>query len=317
MPVVLMDPGSEMAQAMGGVLIKAGIGPFADGGLDEALGFAIGAWGVDAGADGLDVQLAAGLGEAPRTEAGTVVGHDASNGDVQAQEVSHGLAQEAAGGDSLFVGEQGSEGEAGVVVDGDVKKLPTGAPGFVLGIAGEAMAGLMNTGQLLDVDMEQVAGGGMFVAHDGHSGFEHTDFVELQPGQDPAYGGAAQSGRLRDSHPSPALASQPLHLRYEFRRGTSRRSTGTRAAIAQPRPALGAEPSHPLGRALPAELELGRSRVQAQPTLQHFSGKFFSTMNRKSSMMVIVHSVSSVAWLRNLSFPVLDRMDNNLLKLHI
>jgi len=33
--------------------------------------------------------------------------------------------------------------------------------------------------------------------------------------------------------------------------------------------------------------------------------------------MVIVHSVSSVAWLRNLSFPVLDRMDNNLLKLHI
>jgi hypothetical protein len=33
--------------------------------------------------------------------------------------------------------------------------------------------------------------------------------------------------------------------------------------------------------------------------------------------MVIVHSVSSVALLRNLSFPVLDRMDNNLLKLHI
>src|ERR1019366_6218446 len=34
---------------------------------------------------------------------------------------------------------------------------------------------------------------------------------------------------------------------------------------------------------------------QAQSALDHGFGKFLSTINRKSSMMVIVHSVSSVA----------------------
>src|SRR2546423_2868508 len=160
MPVVLMDPGSEMAQAMGGVLIKAGIGPLADGGLDEALGFAIGAWGVDAGADGLDVQLAAGLGEAPRTEAGTVVGHDASNGDVQAQEVSHGLAQEAAGGDSLFLGEQGSEGQAGGGGAGAGKQLPHRAPRFSFRVALAGRARPIHTGRTLPFGLGTVCGSG-------------------------------------------------------------------------------------------------------------------------------------------------------------
>ena len=47
------------------------------------------------------------------------------------------------------------------------------------------------------------------------------------------------------------------------------------------------------------------------------SSKLFSTADRQSSMMVIVHSVSWVSFcFDNISFPVLDRMDNNLLKLH-
>jgi hypothetical protein len=70
MPVVLVDPGREMAQSIGGVLIEAGIGPLANSSLDEALGFAVGARGVDAGADRLDLQLAAGLGKQQRTEQG-------------------------------------------------------------------------------------------------------------------------------------------------------------------------------------------------------------------------------------------------------
>src|ERR1035437_4665117 len=59
------------------------------------------------------------------------------------------------------------------------------------------------------------------------------------------------------------------------------RSMRARAAIAQAGLLLGAEATYPLGRALPA--------------LDHGFGKFLSTINRKSSMMVIVHSVSSVA----------------------
>lgn len=218
---------------------------------------------------------------------------------------------------SFFVRKQGRESDARVVVDGHVEELPTGTTSFVLGVAGETMAGLVDAGQLLNVDMQQVPGSGMFVAHDGQSRFEHADLVELPPSQDAAHRGPAQAGGLCDPRPGPALAPQSLHLRAAFRRGTPWRSPGTGAAIAQSGLALGAETSHPLGRALSAELELGRGLLQAQPTLQHISGKFLSTIDRESSMMVIVHSVSSVALLRNLSFPVLDRMDNNLLKLHI
>lgn len=63
MPVVLVDPGREMTESMGGVLIAPGVGPLTNGGLDEALGFAVGLWGIDASADGLDLELAAGLSE--------------------------------------------------------------------------------------------------------------------------------------------------------------------------------------------------------------------------------------------------------------
>src|SRR5258708_39280557 len=89
-----------------------------------------------------------------------------------------------------------------------------------------------------------------------------------------------QAGGLRDPHSGPALAPQSLHSRHELRRGAAWRSMGTRAAIAQPGLALGAEASHPLGSALPAELssrfcfeivlrdnisDLGRTRWERQP----------------------------------------------------
>ena len=193
MPVVLVNPRSQMAKAFGGVLVEAGVGPLADGGLDEAFGLAIGAWGVDASAGVLELEIAAGLREQGGAEARAVVGHDAADRDAEVGEVGHGLAEEAAGGGRFFVRQQGGEGDAGVVVDGDIKKLPAGAAGFILGIAGDAMAGLGDAGQLLDVDVQQVAGSGVLVAHDGHGGFQHLDLVQLEAGQDAAHGGPAQA----------------------------------------------------------------------------------------------------------------------------
>jgi hypothetical protein len=49
-PVVLVDPGSEVLFSFGGVLEGAGVGPFAQGGLDEAFGLTVGAWCVGPGA---------------------------------------------------------------------------------------------------------------------------------------------------------------------------------------------------------------------------------------------------------------------------
>jgi hypothetical protein len=47
---------------VGGVLAELEVGPFADGGLDEAFGFAVGAGRADAGADRPDTEAADPLG---------------------------------------------------------------------------------------------------------------------------------------------------------------------------------------------------------------------------------------------------------------
>jgi len=49
---------------------------------------------------------------------------------------------------------------------------------------------------------------------------------------------------------------------------------------------------------------------------KNFLGQLLSTVNREASIMVMVLSVSGVSVLRKRSYPVLDRMENNLLKLH-
>lgn len=74
-----------------------------------------------------------------------------------------------------------------MIVDGDVEELPTGAVGLIARVAGEAVAGLDDAGEFLDVDVQQVAGRAVFVAHWRRLGLDHGLLFELQAGQDTAY----------------------------------------------------------------------------------------------------------------------------------
>jgi hypothetical protein len=58
-----------------------------------------------------------------------------------------------------LVGQDGREGDAGVIVDGDVQVLPTGTAGLFAAISGDAVAGLADTRQALDVEVDQITGG--------------------------------------------------------------------------------------------------------------------------------------------------------------
>ena len=165
MPVVSVHPRFEVGKTMRGILVDARVGPFADDGLDEAFGFAVGAGRVEAGAFVFDPQVLAASSEEMGAETRAVVGEHAADGDAEASEVIDGLLQESNGGDGLFVGQQGGESDAGVIVDGDEKKLPAHAASFILGIAGDAMARFRNAGELFDVQVQQIAGSGMLVAH--------------------------------------------------------------------------------------------------------------------------------------------------------
>ena len=64
--------------------------------------------------------------------------------------------EEGDGARGGFVGEELGEGEAGVVVDGDVEVLPAGAADVIaLAVAGDAVAGAHDAGELLDVEVEE------------------------------------------------------------------------------------------------------------------------------------------------------------------
>ena len=104
------------------------MGPFVDGGFDEAFRFAVGARRVGSGATVLESELVAGVGEAMGLVARAVIGEDASRNDAKPAEPAHGGSQEVRRTAFGLVRIHGREGEPGVVIDGDVQEL--GADAF-------------------------------------------------------------------------------------------------------------------------------------------------------------------------------------------
>ena len=58
--VVVVEPGAERVGAFGAVGVEASARPAAREGLDEAFGFAVGAWAVGLGEEVLEAELLAG-----------------------------------------------------------------------------------------------------------------------------------------------------------------------------------------------------------------------------------------------------------------
>ncbi len=81
--------------SLDGVLVGVGVGPFAQGGLDEAFYFAVGAWRVRAGEAVFDVLAIKGTAESPVLIAGAVVGEHAADGEAEAGVMSAGHEEEA------------------------------------------------------------------------------------------------------------------------------------------------------------------------------------------------------------------------------
>ena len=113
------------------------MGPFVDGGFDEAFRFAVGARRVGSGATVLESELVAGVGEAMGLVARAVIGEDASRNDAKPAEPAHGGSQEVRRTAFGLVRIHGREGEPGVVIDGDVQELGADAFDPIATIAGD------------------------------------------------------------------------------------------------------------------------------------------------------------------------------------
>jgi len=138
--VVGGDPRVHGLLSFGGGDVGVGVGPFAQGCLDEALGLAVGARGVWPGSDVPE----AGLGEKALEEmaaiGGAVIAHDALDADAVGLEEGECAGEEGAGAFLALVGQEFGVGEAGGVVDGDVQVLPADPAGAAGVIAMDAVA---------------------------------------------------------------------------------------------------------------------------------------------------------------------------------
>ncbi len=124
---------------------------------------------------------------------------------------------------SPFVREQTSEGEAGVVVDGDVETFEAGAWVAEGAITGGADAWASEAAELLDVEVEEVAWGLAFVAQRRRFGrFERREAIEVMTAQDAGKSGLGDGENHPDLSVRAALAAQSEDLGFELGAGLAR-----------------------------------------------------------------------------------------------
>src|SRR5262249_57310169 len=139
--------------------IGASVSPLAQHRLDEAFGLAVRLRPVRPGEDVREAELPADFGEGLGTIAGAVVGHDACDVHAEAAVVSDGLLEEGDGALLFLITPDLGEGQARCVVDRNVDELVAGAAAFaLLTIMCDAVAGSDEPAELLDVDMDELAG---------------------------------------------------------------------------------------------------------------------------------------------------------------
>src|SRR5215212_6483206 len=182
----LRHPASQLQPA--GQPIRATQPPFAQGGLDEALGLAVCLGRIRLGPDVLEAEIAAGGPKRLGAIARAIVGHHTGNRDAEVRVVGDRGLEEGDRALLFLVREDLREGHPGGVVDADVDELPSDASAFALtgSIAGDAMADPVEAPELFDIDVDQFAGVFALVAANRRGGFERLDAGEAEAPEDAA-----------------------------------------------------------------------------------------------------------------------------------
>src|SRR4030095_12130957 len=138
--VVAMAPLWEMRNAFPRMAISSAIGPFAQGGLDEALGFAIGARGVELGEDVPQAPAVTHCNEGQGAKHFGVVGHDAANAYAEVAVVTRGMVKKRRRTTLALVGEHFGESHPRTIVDRHECRFPAGTSDVGLRMASDAVS---------------------------------------------------------------------------------------------------------------------------------------------------------------------------------
>ena len=266
------------------------VGPFAQGGLDEALGLAVGFRSVEAGeavpeAEGGDLG-----GHGAGAVGGTVVRVDALDADAEFFEEGQGGVEEGDDTACGFIREELCEGDARVVVDGDVEVFPACAAGVIaLAVTGDAVARAHDASEFLDVEMEEVARMLALVADDGRRRREREQTCGVTV-QEARHGSLGELGRASDLEARQPAAAQSQDACDAQRVGGFGGTFWARRAIGKAGGALGAEASQPLVGAALGEAEARRHLRDRLVEIDDATDHLRSTQRGEFGLTVRVHA---------------------------
>lgn len=129
-------------------------------------------------------------------------------------------------------------------------ELPAGAARLALVAAGDAMADALEAAELLDVDVDQLAGMLALVTADRLGRLQGGDAIEAEPPEDAADRRRRDAGFGGDLLAGPALAAQGFDLRDDGRRRRPVQAARPRGTISKARNAFRPEAGQPLANRL-------------------------------------------------------------------
>src|SRR5215471_6563708 len=138
-PVIAMQPFWQIGGSLAGMAVGTPIRPFAQCGLDEALGLAVGSRRVDLGEDVSQAPTPHSRGEGQRAIYLGVVSHDAAEPHAKVAVVARCMVEECRCTTLALVGEHLGKAHPRTIVDGHKRGFPAGATGMILRIACHAV----------------------------------------------------------------------------------------------------------------------------------------------------------------------------------
>ena len=124
MPVIHVAPSWQGLSALVRCGVAAGIGPFAQGRLDEALSLAIGPGRIGPCADMFQAWVAASSGKGFQDIAAAIIGHDTGHFHTEPLVPGDGGPEVDNSTERFFIGMDLAEGEARMVVNADMHIFP-------------------------------------------------------------------------------------------------------------------------------------------------------------------------------------------------
>jgi hypothetical protein len=287
--IVMKVVGKEGSSVVTGV-IRTSISPLAGDGLDEAFRLAVCLRAIGFSEEMGEAEFMAGSGEELGAIGWAAIGEELLDGEAVSGVEAEGQVQSLEDALGAFVREETGEGEAGVIIDGDVETFDAGAWIAEGAVTGGAHARAIKAAELLDIEVEKFAGRGAFVAPRRRFGrIQSGEPIEVMTAQDAGESGLGDRENHHNLSVGASLAAQSEDLGFELRSGLAGLTMRHRRTIDQAsgKAALfGA--SQPATDGLFADAEGDGSGTQGEAELRVLEGHLGPGERSKSGISVHV-----------------------------